>query len=129
MPGTRVAPPAGPSVDAGAGIHVLLYSSAGTKDADGRDQPGHDDCRSSEIDPALMLHDHRGADLHPIIEVDDILVGQAEAARRHRLSDGIRLVRAMDAVERGAEIERPRTERIVGTTGHVGGQMRLAAAH
>ena len=40
MPGTRVRPPAGPSVNLVPGIHVLKRSEA--EDVDGRDEPGHD---------------------------------------------------------------------------------------
>ena len=40
MPGTRVRPSAGPSINLVPGIHV--FSSAGIKDVDGRDKPGHD---------------------------------------------------------------------------------------
>src|SRR5262249_4114304 len=64
-------------------------------------------------------HDHLGADADPTVEVDDVLVGHAEAARRHRLADGFRLVRSMDAIERGAEIHRARTERIGAAALHV----------
>src|SRR5262245_40162528 len=53
-------------------------------------------------------HDNR-AHLHPTVEIDHVLVGQPDAARRNRMSDPSRLVRAVDAIERvfaiGVEVE------------------------
>ena len=68
-------------------------------------------------------HDHLGADADAAVEVDHVLVGHAEAARRYGLADGLGLVRAVDAVERGAEIHRARAERIVDAALHVTGQV------
>ncbi len=45
MPGTRVRPLAGPSVNLVPGIHVL--SLLMNKDVDARDEPGHDGARDS----------------------------------------------------------------------------------
>ena len=61
--------------------------------------------RSAEaaLSPAkhvLLLHDHLGADPHPVVEIDHVVVGHPEAARRHGLADRLRLVRAVDAVKR-----------------------------
>ena len=50
--------------------------------------------------------------LNPIIEVNDILIGQADAARRHEAADGRRLVGAVDPVDGLAEIESARAQRI-----------------
>src|SRR5262249_35743145 len=44
-------------------------------------------------------------------------------------ADGPGLVRAVDAVERRAEIQGPRAERIVGTADHVARQIRPALEH
>ena len=46
----------------------------------------------------LLLNDDGRADANPAVEVDHIVVGQAEAARRHRLADRLRLIRAVNAV-------------------------------
>ena len=53
-----------------------------------------------------------GTDPDPAIEVLDVLVDQTNAARGHELADGRWLVGAVDAIERVAEIERTRAERI-----------------
>src|SRR5436189_503613 len=61
-------------------------------------------------------HDDDRARLHAAVEIDHVLIGEADAARRNGVSDPSRLVGAMDAVERvlaaGIEIERARTHRI-----------------
>ncbi len=48
MPGTRVRPLAGPSVNLVPGIHVLTRSEL--KDVDGRDKPGHDGVELGSLD-------------------------------------------------------------------------------
>src|SRR5262249_62216947 len=78
---------------------------------------------------SLLLHDHRRAHPHALVEVDDIVIGEPEAARRHRLPDRLGLVRAVDAVERGAEIERARAERIVRTARHMAREVGPAPQH
>ena len=45
-----------------------------------------------------QMHDHARADLHPVVEVDDVLVAHADAARRDRVADRPGLVGAVDAV-------------------------------
>jgi hypothetical protein len=50
-------------------------------------------------------HDDRRADTYAGVEIDDILIHHADAAGRNGLADGMRLVGAVDAVKRGAEIE------------------------
>src|SRR5262245_55678220 len=45
-------------------------------------------------------HHHKRARLHPTVEIDHILIGQPDAARRDRMSDPSGLVRAVDAIER-----------------------------
>lgn len=64
-------------------------------------------------DLKLALHDHTRADLDAVVEIDDIVIGQANAAGRVPGADRVRLVRTVDAVHGSAEIERARTERIV----------------
>src|SRR2546423_4612999 len=77
----------------------------------------------------LSHHDHRRSDRDAIVEVHDVLIGHPEAARGHRLADGLRLVRAVDAVERGAEIHSARAERVVETAGHVARQVGTPSQH
>src|SRR5690606_4725067 len=73
--------------------------------------------------------DDTRTDLHTAVEVFDVLVQQPDTARRNGLADGRRLVGAVDAVERLAEIERARAERVAGAAGHHARQVRLALDH
>src|SRR3954467_14541761 len=77
----------------------------------------------------VVQHDHGGADSDAAIEVADVLVGHAEAARGYRLADRLRLVGAVDAVERRAQIHRARAERILDAALHVTRQVRPARQH
>src|SRR5262245_23186641 len=79
--------------------------------------------------PIRSLHDHGRADFDPAVEIDHVLVGQADAARRRRRTDRVRLVRAVDAVKRRAEIHRARAQRIVDAAGHVTRQVGPAFEH
>ena len=45
----------------------------------------------------LAGDDDPGADLGAAVEIDDIVVGHADAAGRNRLTDGVGLVGAVDA--------------------------------
>src|SRR6185437_2219149 len=76
-----------------------------------------------------LHHNDFSAYLHAAIEIDHVLVGQANATRRYVVTDRPGLVRAMDAVERRAEIERARAERIIWAAGHEVRQIRLALKH
>src|SRR4051794_25988664 len=78
---------------------------------------------------ALAQDDDFGADLHTVVEVDHVLVEHADAARRHRLADRLRLVRAVDAVEAGAEIQGARAERVFRAASHVARQVGTALQH
>ena len=74
-------------------------------------------------------HHDAGADLHAAVEILDILVGQPDAARRDVFADRRGLVGAVDAVERLAEIERARAERIAFAARHEARQIGLALDH
>src|SRR6266851_1285637 len=67
----------------------------------------------------LSLHDHGRADFDPVVKINDIFVGQTDAARSGRGADGVRLVRAVYAIHRVAEIKGACTERIGGAAAHV----------
>src|SRR5467141_3314219 len=64
-------------------------------------------------------HHHERAHLHPAVEIDHILIGQPDAARRNRMSNPSGLVRAVDAIQRivaaCVEVERTRTHWIACT--------------
>src|SRR3984893_18532242 len=77
----------------------------------------------------LLSDDQLGADRKPIVEIDDVAVDQTKASAGDRAADGLRLIGAMDAIDRGAEIERPRPHRIAGSSGHETGQIGLALDH
>ncbi len=76
--------------------------------------------RRGRCDPGGSLirsqHHHERARLHPAVEIDHIFISQPDAARRNRVSDPSRLVRAVDAIERvlavGVEVERARPHSI-----------------
>src|SRR5260370_30002462 len=67
-------------------------------------------------------HD-RGAELHPAVEVDHVLVGEPDAARRDRVADIFRLVGAVDPVQRvlavGVEVQAARAHWVLRTTRHM----------
>ena len=66
--------------------------------------------------PTWREDDDDCAWLHPIHEIDDVLVGHADAAGRDGLADIFRLVGAVDAVQGVlvalVKVDRPRAERI-----------------
>src|SRR5262249_60854498 len=74
-------------------------------------------------------HHDPGADLDPLVEVNDILVAHADAAGRYRLTDRPWLVRTVDAVEARTEIHCARAEGIFGAAFHVTGQVGPALEH
>src|SRR3569623_2165611 len=77
----------------------------------------------------LLVDDHQRAYLLAVVEIDDVLIGEADAARRHGLADRPRLRRSVQPVQRRADIERAGAERIVRAAGHVGRQVGRALAH
>src|ERR1700690_2962461 len=70
-----------------------------------------------------------GADFYAAVEIDHVGIAHADAAGRDVVADGPGLVRAVDAVERRAEIHRARAERIVRAAGHEMRQTGLALEH
>src|SRR6476619_4362968 len=77
----------------------------------------------------LLPDNHLGANRDALVEVGDIGIDQPEAARGNRGADRVGPVGAVDAVDGGAEIHRPRAERIAGTAGHEAWQIGLARDH
>src|SRR5690242_14817080 len=69
------------------------------------------------------------ADAHAIVEIFDVVVGEPDAARRHKAADRRRLVGAVDAIDGITEIERASAERIGFAAGHEAWQVRLALDH
>src|SRR5262245_37718625 len=90
-----------------------------------REARAHDQVRSS----LRSDHHHLGADLDPFIEIDHVLVAHADAAGRDRRSDRPGLVRAVDTIERRAEIHRAGAERILRPAFHVARQIGAALEH
>src|SRR5712692_6870852 len=74
-------------------------------------------------------HYDLGADLDASVEIDHVVIRHAETSRRRRGADRLRLVRAVDAVERGAEIHGARAERIFVSAFHVARQIGPADQH
>ena len=48
--------------------------------------------RRLDLCPRLLLDDDRRPDPHPIIEVDHVLIGQANASRRNRVANRFRFI-------------------------------------
>src|SRR4051812_30786784 len=74
-------------------------------------------------------HDDLGANPHALVEIGHVLVAHADAAGGNRSADRPGLVRAVDAVERGAKIHRARAKRIVRTARHMARQVGAALEH
>src|SRR5947209_7001116 len=74
-------------------------------------------------------HDHLRAHLHAAVEIGDVLVAHADAARGHLGADGPWLVRAVDAIERGAEIHRARAGWVLRAADHAARQVGAALEH
>ncbi len=74
----------------------------------------------------LRQHHDLGADIDPAEQIGDVLIGQADAARRDELADRRGIVGAVDAVLAGAEIHRARAERVARAAGHEARQIGLA---
>src|SRR5262249_15210406 len=72
----------------------------------------------------LAQHHYLGADSHTIVKIDHVLIGHTKAAGRHRLADGLRLIRAVNAIERRTKIYGARAERIIDAANHVPWQVR-----
>src|ERR1700719_3710350 len=64
----------------------------------------------------LLPNDYLGPDRNSLVEVDDVAIDQAEAAGRHRASDGLRLIGAVNAIYRRTKIKRARTHWIAGSS-------------
>src|SRR5512135_694866 len=83
--------------------------------------------------PASALHyRHMGADRHAVVEIDDVLIEQADAAARDGLADSLRLGGAVQTEQRvmvvAVKIERARPKRIVGAALQPA-RVRLIARH
>src|SRR6266849_8257238 len=77
----------------------------------------------------LLPDDDLGPDRNSIVEVDDVAIDQAEASGRNRASDGLRLIGAVNAIDRPTKIKRACTHGIAGASGHEAGQIGLALDH
>src|SRR5258708_3384165 len=71
-------------------------------------------------------HDDLGADVDAAVQVDHVLIAHPDAARRYVGADGPWLVRAVNAVQRGAEIHGAGAERILRAAFHVPRQIGTA---
>src|SRR5262249_61627936 len=74
-------------------------------------------------------HDPLRAHANAAVKIHHVLVGETEAARRHRLADRLRLVGSMDAEQGRAEIHGARTEWILWPTPHEAWQVGAAPQH
>src|SRR5262245_34754608 len=76
-----------------------------------------------------MAHDHLGADRYAVVQVHDVVIDEAKAARRYGMTDRVRLVGAVDAVDGGAEVEGTCAQRVARAPGHPARQIRLSRNH
>ena len=74
-------------------------------------------------------HHNLGADVGAAVEVDHILVQQADAATRHMRANARRFVGAVNAVHCAAQIHRARAKRIAWAAGHEAREIGLALQH
>src|SRR5579875_2682859 len=65
----------------------------------------------------LRQDDDLGADAHALVEIDHVLIGEADAPTRYVLADGARIIGAVDPIGGAAEIECACAERIAGAAG------------
>src|SRR5450759_4999564 len=77
----------------------------------------------------LVLHHHGGADRDATVEIGDVVIGHAEATGGNRLADRLRLVGAVNAIQRRSQIHGARAERIVDAAGHVTRQIGATRQH
>ena len=118
-------PPTKKRRQTGAFDTVQLHCSVGSATACRRPPPCSAICEIERRVAVLRLEHHDdGADLHPAIEIDHVLVGHADAAGGNRRADIFRLVGAVNPEQRvlaaRIEIERARTHRIVRARRHEG---------
>src|SRR5260221_11917862 len=78
---------------------------------------------------ALVPHDHGGANGDAVVEIGDVFVGHAEAAGRYRLADRLRLVRAVNAIKRRAQIHGAGAERVGEAACHMARQIGPPRQH
>ena len=74
-------------------------------------------------------NDYFRAESHAVVEVDYVLIGQADAAARNVLTNGRGVIGAVNAVLRAADVYRSGPERIARTARDHAGQIGLAYDH
>src|ERR1700730_7485618 len=77
----------------------------------------------------LLPDDDLGPDRDAVVEIDDVAIDQAEASGRNRASDGLRLIGAVNTIDRRTKIKRARAHGIAGSARHEAGQIGLALDH
>ena len=74
-------------------------------------------------------HDDFRADVDAAVEIDDIRIQHPDATARYLVPDRLRAVGPVDSVDRVAEIDGARTERVALAAGHPPRQIGLARDH
>src|SRR5690606_21612537 len=86
--------------------------------------------RSRACSPyALLQHDDFGADRHALEQILDLVIDEAEAARRHGVADRFRRIGAVNAIDGVAKVKGARSHRIAGAASHETWQIGLALNH
>src|SRR5215472_18220593 len=83
----------------------------------------------SEVAPLHWQHYNLAADLRAPIEINHVVIEHADAAARNPLTDRVRCVGSVNAVDGAAEIHGACAERIAGTASHKTWQIGLALQH
>src|SRR5215467_4466437 len=84
------------------------------------------------VQPNETLHrkyNYFSAKSNAIVEVDHVIIDQADAAARGALANASRVIGAVNAIFGAADIYRPRAEWIAGATRNHARQIRLATDH
>src|SRR6516165_4426731 len=90
-----------------------------------------DSARMTAASPTYERSHHHDFSAHfdPLVKVDDVLVAHADATRGGLRPDRPRLVGAVDAIKRRAEVKGARAQRILRAPRHVARQVGPAPEH
>src|SRR5262245_37254282 len=80
-------------------------------------------------DGRLRQHNNLRTDLHAVVEIDHVFIGEADAAARDLPSDGARCIGAVDTILSASDVHRACAKRIAGTARGHARQIGLASEH
>src|SRR5689334_3804874 len=80
-------------------------------------------------DGCLRQHDNLRTDLHTVVEIDHVFIGETDAAARDLPADGARRIGAVNTILRAGNVYRACAERIAWAAGGHAGQIGLTCEH